>query len=798
MFYFNYKKSVNIIKESQVIKQPVIETSTTTTESVKVTNDFKKLNVEYSTVRQKKPVKNQDNFWFNNNLFMTKHNLSINVNEKREYPTDFPYLLPNDSKSKNSEKIMNVGNSSNIFFITNIKSGGSYKYMDDFINHYTNNNIVTISDKSNLINNSYSPNDIIMVQQLLFTDIKPNDIINLKYKFGCKIIICIHDFCWFASNSNEINEQPSKIYQNGYLKSISKIHHSIKKLFNIASLVIHPSKFTFENYSRYFCSNNFILQKHNDINIDYSTKRVPLIINNTINIGNIQEFMEYKGSENIELLMEKYKFYKGYNINFLCVGVNTPKYDESNWYSYIIEHNFHCLLHLNKFGETYSYCLTKSINSGLPILYNNIGALKERIPDNRLHYIKVTDSEIEYFNSNLLFTQFEKMLNYIIENNGLFSHSNPSNVIKYNSLSDFIFNKNNICSSKQIYEKIKPFAVYFPQFHKIPENDLNYYNQMTDITNLIYYTNKYKPVDEILDTPSLSELNLSKLIDYNLSNKKIINKHIDIAKNNNIYGFAIYYYWFSTNTVTNKNTIMEKCYNLFFGEKINDFKVFFIWANEDWSNNPAFNSTKQISNEYNIVNFRKNINNLMNYFKHPNYYKINNKPVLYIHHPFCMSESNLELFKDVLDRQCLLNGFDGSLLVLNNIEKTYENHNNYNFHPNYKKNNTTDYDTYVKNFVNNVDNITDCIFFDFNNSARLSYPNKLNLVTKFKNVTSLNQDNYIKKVFNKYKKKNRDELNKILLVNAWNEWGENMVIEPGNLNSYKYLNLIKSNLLTFL
>ena len=72
------------------------------------------------------------------------------------------------------------------------------------------------------------------------------------------------------------------------------------------------------------------------------------------------------------------------------------------------------------------------------------------------------------------------------------------------------------------------------------------------------------------------------------------------------------------------------------------------------------------------------------------------------------------------------------------------------------------------------------------------------MVTKFKNVTSLNQDNYIKKVFNKYKKKNRDELNKILLINAWNEWGENMVIEPGNLNSYKYLNLIKSNLLTFL
>jgi hypothetical protein len=100
--------------------------------------------------------------------------------------------------------------------------------------------------------------------------------------------------------------------------------------------------------------------------------------------------------------------------------------------------------------------------------------------------------------------------------------------------------------------------------------------------------------------------------------------------------------------------------------------------------------------------------------------------------------------------------------------------------------------------VNGEDNITDCLFFNFNNSARLSYPNKLNLVTKFVNTTIYNQDEYIKKIFNKYKNKNRSELDKILLINAWNEWGENMVIEPGQLNNYKYLNLIKSNLLTFI
>jgi hypothetical protein len=42
------------------------------------------------------------------------------------------------------------------------------------------------------------------------------------------------------------------------------------------------------------------------------------------------------------------------------------------------------------------------------------------------------------------------------------------------------------------------------------------------------------------------------------------------------------------------------------------------------------------------------------------------------------------------------------------------------------------------------------------------------------------------------------ETDKILLINSWNEWGENMAIEPGEINKTKYLSLIKSNLLSFI
>ena len=98
----------------------------------------------------------------------------------------------------------------------------------------------------------------------------------------------------------------------------------------------------------------------------------------------------------------------------MIVSKNIPEYNESNWYDEMIKHNFHCLLHLNKYGETYSYTLSKSINSGLPILYNNIGAFKERIPNIKdkdiKHYIKVIDQEDEYDNTDILFTKFEEII----------------------------------------------------------------------------------------------------------------------------------------------------------------------------------------------------------------------------------------------------------------------------------------------------------------------------------------------------------------------------------------------------
>jgi len=695
-----------------------------------------------------------------------------------------------------------------VYIISNISGGGSKKYLDNIIqNYYTNVHFIIIRCMDDFNKHIFKPTDIIFLQHIIFTDINPSDILKIIYNTKVKLIITIHDFVWFTnSNNNNLSENDVEPYfENIYIKDNIIIDPDIITLLNIANLVIHPSKFTIKHYSKYFSTKNNILYKHNDINIQ-DNKIIPIINNNKINIASFHKLSKYKGEENIILLKNKYKNYKGYTINFLT----DIQYNEKNWYIKMKQNNIHGLLHLNKYGETYSYALTKSLSSGLPILYNNIGAYKERISKKKgTHYMKVIDNEINYNNEYKLFINFEFWLDYIIKNNGLNTSNeyekkndydvlkkkyNEYTMIKYNELYDFLFSdvyKKDILS--KIHKKVKPFAIYFPQFHKIKENDINFYNGMTDIKNL-YELNKtlyyYK-----LDTPSLTELGLKSILDYDLTNEKIIQQQVSIAKNYGIYGFAIYYYWFSHNTITNKNTIMDECYDLFFKNTLDGFKIFFIWANEDWTKNEAFGNMNigvKIVNIYEKINYDKNIDNLIRYFKHDNYYKIDNKPLFYIHHPFDISDENLILFKELLNKKCIENGFDGINLYLNNMSKTYDNFNNYNFHPNYKKNIEINYKKYVKL---SLDSNSNCIFFDFNNSARMFKPYKPKLITAYNNNNIYNQDDFVNKVLQNYKGK--DVNNDILLINSWNEWGENMAIEPGNINHYKYLSLIKNNLLSF-
>lgn len=199
---------------------------------------------------------------------------------------------------------------------------------------------------------------------------------------------------------------------------------------------------------------------------------------------------------------------------------------------------------------------------------------------------------------------------------------------------------------------------------------------------------------------------------------------------------------------------------------------------------------------------------MIKYFKHPNYLKIDNKPVFFIYHSFLLTDEEINKFYNILNKICCNNQFSGVHLVLNSFIKTYNNFTNFYINFNYKLPNSTsgkfyheqreqiylDYRNYTDNSANIKQNTIQTVCFDFNNKPRLFEPNKLRNSTVCINNTEYDKITFTKKIINTYCRV-KTELESILLVNAFNEWGENMAFEPSNKYEYYNLNLLKECLM---
>ena len=297
-----------------------------------------------------------------------------------------------------------------IYIVCNISAGGTGKYVADLIANRGNLECVIINTRQKLYSYMYNKCDYIMIQQLINTNILASDLINIKMKYGCKMVITIHDYYWLNKNIyyTKNNFCPHKVYMYN-IPIIKEVIH----LFGIVDTVIHPTKFTYDEYSKRMNNKNFQIVPHIDYKCDLDRIYVPKI-NNSINIGVLHQKSEYKGSQFVSYLMNTYRSFRGKAINYYVVDVTIPKYKECEFNSILTRYNIHGLLLLNKWGETWSYLLTKCLNSGLSILYNNIGAYKYRIKPLANRFI--AGDRDDMIDVNSLRVSYEKMLMYLIEN----------------------------------------------------------------------------------------------------------------------------------------------------------------------------------------------------------------------------------------------------------------------------------------------------------------------------------------------------------------------------------------------
>lgn len=179
---------------------------------------------------------------------------------------------------------------------------------------------------------------------------------------------------------------------------------------------------------------------------------------------------------------------------------------------------------------------------------------------------------------------------------------------------------------------MKIIAYYLPQFHEIPENNEMWGDGFTEWTNV----KRAKPLFEGHEQP------VEPLDDnyYNLLDTNVMLWQAKIAKENGIYGFCFYHYWY------NGHLLLEKPIENYLKRKDIDFPFCICWANHDWTTGWHDGEKKVIYRQdyTNKDEWKKHFEFLLPFFKDDRYIKKNGKPLVLIY-----DIANIPQMKEMVD-----------------------------------------------------------------------------------------------------------------------------------------------------
>lgn len=348
---------------------------------------------------------------------------------------------------------------------------------------------------------------------------------------------------------------------------------------------------------------------------------------------------------------------------------------------------------------------------------------------------------------------------------------------------------------------MKILALHLPAFHRIPENDEWRGDGFTEWDNV----KKGKPLYKNHIQP-LVPLNNNY---YDLTHIDVLKRQFSIANEFGVDGFVFYHYWFKG------HKLFEKPLENLLKEKNIKSEYCLCWANETWSRTWEGNNRDiLIKQDYGTYDdWINHIKYLFNFFKDDRYIKINGHPVLFVYSVNQIPDCD-KMFKA---RNTYLNNLGLNDIYLieflrakNSKPASVCSKGVIEFEPMY----TIRYDLSIfekgKRFICKKAGLIDFQNYDKVWKKILKrkkyYPSKILFKSCFvawDNSPRKGKKNSIilkgatPQKFGKYflrllESRRKGASNDIVIINAWNEWGEGAILEPTKQFGYSYLNELKN------